>query len=36
MVTFWRDLRYLERMLAKRPGHTVRNAIALSFVIGLT
>jgi len=36
MVTFWRDLRYGGRMLAKAPGHTVAAAIALSLGIGLT
>ncbi|HEV3075235.1 MAG TPA: hypothetical protein VHB47_12510, partial [Thermoanaerobaculia bacterium] len=36
MFTFWRDLRYGGRMLAKAPGHTVAAAIALSLGIGLT
>jgi len=36
MVTFWRDLRYGGRMLAKAPGHTAAAAVALSLGIGLT
>jgi putative ABC transport system permease protein len=36
MASFWRDMRYGWRMLAKAPGHTVAAAIALSLGIGLT
>jgi putative ABC transport system permease protein len=36
MSSFWRDIRYGLRMLAKAPGHTVAAAIALSLGIGLT
>ena len=36
MLTFWRDLRYGGRMLAKAPGHTAAAAVALSLGIGLT
>lgn len=36
MGSFWRDIRYGGRMLAKAPGHTVAAAIALSLGIGLT
>jgi putative ABC transport system permease protein len=36
MGSFWRDIRYGFRMLAKSPGHTAAAAIALSLGIGLT
>jgi putative ABC transport system permease protein len=36
MASFWRDLRYGWRMLAKAPGHTLAAAVALSLGIGLT
>ena len=36
MASFWRDLRFGWRMLAKVPGHTVAAGIALSLGIGLT
>jgi predicted permease len=36
MGSFWRDIRYGGRMLAKAPGHTAAAAIALSLGIGLT
>jgi putative ABC transport system permease protein len=36
MASFWRDLRYGWRMLAKAPVHTVAAAVALSLGIGLT
>jgi len=36
MASFWRDIRYGGRMLAKAPGHTVAAAIALSLGVGLT
>src|SRR5260370_30232828 len=36
MSSFWRDIRYGGRMLAKAPGHTAAAAIALSLGIGLT
>jgi putative ABC transport system permease protein len=36
MGSFWRDIRYGGRMLAKAPGHTVAAAVALSLGIGLT
>ncbi len=36
MASFWRDIRYGGRMLAKAPGHTAAAAIALSLGIGLT
>jgi putative ABC transport system permease protein len=36
MGSFWRDVRYGLRMLAKAPGHTAAAAIALSLGIGLT
>jgi len=36
MGSFWRNIRYGGRMLAKAPGHTAAAAIALSLGIGLT
>jgi putative ABC transport system permease protein len=36
MGSFWRDIRYGGRMLARAPGHTAAAAIALSLGIGLT
>jgi putative ABC transport system permease protein len=36
MSSFWRDIRYGLRMLAKAPGHTAAAAVALSLGIGLT
>jgi putative ABC transport system permease protein len=36
MGSFWRDVRYGLRTLAKAPGHTAAAAIALSLGIGLT
>jgi putative ABC transport system permease protein len=36
MGSFWRDIRYGLRMLAKAPGHTAAAAIALTLGIGLT
>jgi putative ABC transport system permease protein len=36
MSSFWRDIRYGGRMLAKAPLHTAAAAIALSLGIGLT
>jgi len=36
MASFWRNLRYGARMLAKAPGHTLAAAVALSLGIGLT
>jgi len=36
MSSFWRDVRYGLRMLAKAPGHTAAAAVALSLGIGLT
>src|SRR5258708_37852691 len=36
MGSFWRDIRYGGRMLAKAPGHTAAAAVALSLGIGLT
>jgi putative ABC transport system permease protein len=36
MGSFWRDIRYGGRMLAKAPGHTAAAVIALSLGIGLT
>jgi putative ABC transport system permease protein len=36
MGSFWRDIRYGWRMLAKAPGHTLAAAVALSLGIGLT
>ena len=36
MGSFWRDIRYGGRMLAKAPGHTAAAVVALSLGIGLT
>ncbi|HVT57106.1 MAG TPA: ABC transporter permease [Thermoanaerobaculia bacterium] len=36
MASFWRDVRYGARMMAKVPGHTAAAAIALCLGIGLT
>jgi len=36
MASFWRDVRYGWRMLAKAPGHTAAAAVALGLGIGLT
>ncbi len=36
MASFWRDIRFGGRILAKAPGHTAAAVIALSLGIGLT
>ncbi len=36
MTSFWRDIRFGGRMLAKAPGHTAAAVIALGLGIGLT
>jgi putative ABC transport system permease protein len=36
MASFWRDMRFGGRMLAKAPGHTAAAVVALSLGIGLT
>jgi predicted permease len=36
MASFWRDIRFGGRILAKTPGHTAAAVVALSLGIGLT
>jgi putative ABC transport system permease protein len=36
MASFWRDIRFGGRMLAKAPGHSAAAVVALSLGIGLT